>query len=375
MTIPIEDASSTARWPERGLRPFLVTLAVLIVLFGSLLAWRAVRTGAPVRGSAPAVAVAAVVVEPMEVPVSLEAVGTLRAVREVVLTPEVAGSVVDILFTAGATVRAGTLLLRLNDATEQADRRAAQARTAFADLQLQRSEGLAATGAQPRALLDQRRAERDQALAEVSQLDARLAQKQIRAPFAGQLGLRRVNLGQHLNPGDPVATLTALDSLYVEFGVPQQQLGRLVPGTAVTVAADAWPTRTFAGRVNAIETKIGAETRNVTVQAVIANADGALRPGMYVNVSLNLPPQSDALVVPATAIQTSAAGDTVVVVRGETPRNGGQAQIVPVTTGRRVGDTVVVTTGLQPGDVVVTEGQLRIQPGTKVTIARIGGGA
>src|SRR3546814_147804 len=214
-----------------------------------------------------------------------------------------------------------------------------------------------------------------QAIAEVQQFDARISQKQIRAPFAGELGIRRVNLGQYLNPGDPVATLTALDRLFVDFTLPQQDLAKLHVGAPVTIKADAWPERSFTGHVNAIEPRIGEDTRNVTVQAVVANPDHALRPGVYVATALNLPPQHGALVVPATAIQTSASGDSVTVVRGRNGRSGGKAETIAVTTGRRVGDSVIVTRGLKAGDVVVTEGQLRIKPGAEVKVMRLCQGA
>lgn len=206
-------------------------------------------------------------------------------------------------------------------------------------------------------------------MAAVRQIDARLVQKQVRAPFAGVIGIRRVNLGQYLNAGDAIATLTDLSTLYVEFAVPQQNLSLLRPGAAVDVTSDAWPGRIFRARVNAVEPRISEDTRNITVQAIVANPDQALRPGMYITASLALPPQQGALVVPATAIQTSANGESVIVVRGPDPRKGGKARIVPVQTGRRVGETVVVTSGLRAGDVVVSEGQLRVRPDAEVVVA------
>lgn len=360
----------------RGVRTLVIAALAVMLLFGALYAWRAARTAAPAQAAPPPTAVAAALVVPTDLPAALEAVGTLRAVREVDLSPEVAGRVVAIRFVAGAQVGAGALLVQLYDAPERADRQAAQAKASFAGVQVARSQELAPSGAEPRELLEQRRAERAQAVAEVAQYDARIAQKQVRAPFAGEIGIRKVNLGQYLNPGDVIATLTALDQLYVDFAVPQQELARLKVGAPVRLAADAWPGRVFTARVNAIEPRIGEDTRNVTVQAIIANPDRALRPGMYVNAALDLPAQQGALVVPTTAIQTSASGDSVTVIRGADARKGGKAEIVPVATGRRVGDRVVVTRGLKPGDVVVTEGQIRVQPGAEVRVTRLvaGGG-
>jgi multidrug efflux system membrane fusion protein len=362
---PAEPSSSR---PIKG-RPVLLAGAALILLMGGLYAWRSARTAEPPGGQMPPVPVATAVVSPTEVPSALEAVGSLRAVREVVLAPEVAGRVTGIGFSAGAQVGAGQLLVQLFDAPEQADRAVARAKADFSALQLARSRELAPSGAEPREMLEQRRAEQAQAQATVQQLDARIAQKRVRAPFAGTLGVRQVNLGQYLNPGDPVATLTALDSLYVDFAVPQQAFAQLKPGATVDVLSDAWPDRRFTARVTAIEPQVGKDTRNVTVQATMPNPGHALRPGMYVTARLALPPITGALVVPATAIQTSASGDSITRIKIRDAGRSGTAEVVAVTTGRRFGDKVVVTSGLKAGDVVVTHGQLRVQPGAPVTLA------
>jgi multidrug efflux system membrane fusion protein len=351
-------------FPVRGL---VIVLAVVAALFAGLIGWRAARTAAPPQSAPPPTVVSAVVVQPQSVPAALESVGTLQAVRQVTLAPETIGRIVAIRFEGGARVGAGAVLVQLDDAPERADRAAAQAKAEFARVQLERSQRLQPTGFEPRQTTDQRRAEYNAAVAAVRQLDARIAQKQIRAPFAGELGLRRVNPGQYLNAGDPIATLTALDSLFVNFTVPQQELGKLRVGGPVEVSADAYPGRLFHAAVNAVEPLVGSDTRNVSVQATLANPDGMLKPGMYVVARLMLPPQPNTLLAPATAIQTSASGDSVLVVRG------GKAQPAPVQTGRRIGDKVVVTTGLNPGDVVITDGQLRVQPGARVKIAAQGG--
>ncbi|WP_340317145.1 efflux RND transporter periplasmic adaptor subunit [Rhizorhabdus argentea] len=371
MTDSLHDISPPFPSSQPQGRTIALTIIVLAAILGGLFLWHTLKSGQGQSWQQQAVPVAAVAVAPRDVPSSLNAVGTLTAVREVTLSSEVAGRVSNINFAAGSNVRTGALLVQLFDGPERADREAAKARAAFSGIQLTRSEQLAPTGAEPRELLQQRRAERDQATAAVRQIDARLIQKQIRAPFSGEIGIRRVNLGQFINPGDPVATLTALDSLYVEFALPQQELARVKPGSMVSVASDAFPGRTFTARVNAIEPQIGEDTRNVTVQALLPNADRALRPGMYVTAGLALPPQQGVLVVPATAIQTAAQGDSVIVIRGESARTGGKAEIVPVETGRRIGNEVVVDKGLRPGDVVVSEGQLRVQPGVEVKVVRI----
>ncbi|HEY4213744.1 MAG TPA: efflux RND transporter periplasmic adaptor subunit [Steroidobacteraceae bacterium] len=351
-----------ARGPTIG-----VVLGFLILCAG-IAAWRNVRTAPVPAAQARVLPVTATIVRPTRVPANLEAIGSLRAVREVMLAPEVAGRVVAIHFEAGTHVNAGQPLVDLFEGPELADRASAQAQAHFATIQLDRSRKLAPSHVEPRETLDQHEAELEQAQASVRQLDARIEQHHIRAPFGGQLGIRRINLGQYLNAGDAIATLTDLDQLYVEFNLPQQDLPQVRVGSEVHVRADAWPGRVFLAKVNALEPKVDEQTRNVTVQALLANPQHELHPGMYVTAALDLPPQDGALVVPLTAIQTAAIGDTVVVIRGPNAQAEGEAQAVPVTTGRRVADKVVVTQGLKAGDVVVTEGQIRLQPGVRVSV-------
>ena len=342
-----------------------------IVLCVVISVWRGVRTAPAPPPPVAAVPVSAIVVKPARVPMTLEAIGTLRAVREVMLAPEIAGRVVAIHFEAGQRVAAGQALVDLYQAPEEADRASALAQAHYATTQLERSRKLAPSNVEPRQLLEQHEAELEEAQASVRQLDARIEQHHIRAPFAGVLGIRKINPGQYLNAGDAIATLTDLDQLYVDFNLPQQDLPQVRVGESVQVKTDAWPSRVFAGKVNALEPKVEEQTRNVSIEAMLLNPEHALHPGMYVTAVLNLAPQDGALVVPQTAIQTSALGDTVVVVRGSSPSEAGQATTIPVTTGRRVGEGVVVTQGLKAGDVVVTEGQIRVHSGTPVRVEQL----
>jgi membrane fusion protein, multidrug efflux system len=287
------------------------------------------------------------------------------------MAPEIAGRVVAIHFQPGERVSAGQPLVDLYQAPEEADRASALAQAHYATIQLERSRKLAPSNVEPRQLLEQHEAELEEAQAAVRQLDARIEQHHIRAPFAGVLGIRRINPGQYLNAGDAIATLTDLDQLYVDFNLPQQDLPQVHVGASVQVKTDAWPGRTFEGKVNALEPKVEEQTRNVSIEAVLQNPGHPLHPGMYVTAVLDLPPQDGALVIPQTAIQTSALGDTVVVVRGSNASAGGDAQTIPVTAGRRVGEGVVVTQGLKAGDIVVTEGQIRVHSGTPVRVEHL----
>lgn len=348
-----------------------LVLIAIAAIFALLYFWRYWLNAAAPQEVPPPTEVIATVTTPTQVPRALRAVGSLRAVHQVTLAPEVAGRVTAIRFEGGAHVRAGDWLVQLYDGPERADRAAAAAQAEFARLQFARSKQLFATGAESRETLQQRQSQYEQAAAAVRQLDARLVQKRIVAPFAGELGVRRINRGQYLNPGDEIATLTDLDRLYVDFTVPQQELSKLKLGGTVGVTSDAWPGQAFFARVTAIEPQISPDSRNIQIRAETSNPQHALRPGMYVEAALELPAQEAALVVPATAIQTSAQGDSVAVIRGKNPRKEGKAQFVSVTTGQRFNDAVVVSSGLKPGDVVITEGQLRVQPGARVRVTRL----
>lgn len=356
---------------SRRFRQGAIVIAAVVLLFVLLFAWRSWLNMAPPPAAPPPTSVVATVVKPTEVPDALEAVGSIRAVREVMLAAETPGRVTAIRFGNGQYVRSGTTLVQLYDGPERADRAAAVARRDFARQQLARARELLSTGAESRETVDQRQSEYDQAKAAVGQLDARLVQKRIVAPFSGQLGVRRVNPGQYLNPGDEVASLTDLSRVYVDFSLPQQDLSKLRLGAEVAVQSDAWPDRAFTARLITIEPRVSEESRNIWLRAELANPDTALRPGMYVTAGVRLPPLPAALVVPATAIQTSAQGNSVIVIRGDNAHREGRAEAVSVTTGARFGNAVVVTKGLKAGDVVVTEGQLRVQPGATVRVSRL----
>lgn len=352
----------------RSTKPIIISLVGLAVIFGLLYAWRAARTPSGGPPERPPALVSTLRAEPRNVADELQAVGSLQAVREVLLAPDTAGRVTAIHFTAGQTVRADAPLVQLFDAPEQADRAAAVARADFAQLQLRRSQELAPTGAEPRELLEQRKAEAAQAIAAVRQLDARIQQKNIRAPFPGQIGVRRINLGQYLNAGDAIATLTQLDPLYVNFTLPQHVLPELTSGALVEVTVDAAPGHVFKAKVSVIEPRIDGETRNVAVQATLPNPDNLLKSGMYATARLVLPATAEAIVLPLTAIQTSASGDSVVVVQQPDAQGIGKAVAVPVITGRRLGEEVIVMQGVKAGDIVVIAGQNRLQPGANVKI-------
>jgi len=326
-------------------------------------------------GGRPPAQVAVAVARQTELPRFLSGIGTLEANRQVEVPAEVEGRIAKILFTAGAQVRAGQLLVQLNDAPEQGDLERLQAQRANAKALLERTRRLLPQQAATQEQMDQAQATHDQASGELRRVQAQIAQKQVRAPFDGVLGLRKVNLGQFVRAGDALVSLTDARTLLATITLPEAALPALQHNQAVTFSVDAYPGRSFQGRLSAIEPQIGSGTRTVRLQATVDNADGALAPGMYLSARVALPPRADAITVPETAITYSTHGDSVFVVRPAEKGEGFVAQQLFVTAGDRHDGLVVIDKGLMPGERVVTSGQLRlyngaaVQPTVKDTLA------
>ncbi|HDS6204627.1 TPA: efflux RND transporter periplasmic adaptor subunit [Klebsiella pneumoniae] len=354
---------------NRHVKPAVISILALIIVFSLLYTWRSLRSSGAEQQTLPPIPVTTIRAKTSNVADQLQAVASLQAVREVLLAPDTSGRVTAINFESGQFVKEGDAVIQLYDAPEQADLTSAKAKADFAQLQLRRTQTLSKTGAESRELLEQRTAEAAQTAAAVRQLDARIQQKTVRAPFPGQLGIRHINLGQYLNAGDEIATLTQLDPLYVNFTLPQQDLPKLTPGASVQVTVDAAPGRIFTARISTVEPRIDSETRNVTIQALLPNADLSLKSGMYATARLSLPATTDAIVLPLTAIQTSASGDSVVLVQSANAQGIGKAIAVPVVTGPRLSEEVMVLQGVKAGDIVVTAGQNRLPPGATVKIS------
>lgn len=352
---------------------FALTAVVLAGIFGGLYYMKNYAQDPAPAWQPHAVPVSAMKLTSETLPINIQSIGSLTAVNQVLLSAEASGRVSSINFNSGETVQAGQLLVQLFDGPEQAALTSAKASRDLARSQLNRSQKLSKTGVEPLDALQMRSSTFEQTDGEVSRIEAQLRQKQVIAPFNGQLGIRQVNLGQYLNPGEAVVTLTSLDTLYVEFTVPQQSLAAIHEGATVELTSDAYPERTFIAKVNAVEPQIDEDTRNITVQASLDNKDGALRPGMYVATSLSLSEQQHAIIVPSTAIQTSAQGYSAVVIRGDNTEQGGTAEIVGVQISKRIGNDIVVSSGLNEGDVIVTTGQNRVQPGAQVTVSQLVG--
>lgn len=318
----------------------------------------------------PEIVTAAAVREEMWEP-TLAAVGSVAAVQGVLLKNEEAGTVRRIAFESGAQVEAGDLLVELDTTSEQAQLRAAEAAAQLARLSLERARDLRRQNTVAQAELDAAQAHYEQATAQVENLRALIAKKTIRAPFAGRVGIRQVNLGQFVAVGSPIVSLQSLDPVYVDFALPQQRLAQLSPGMAVRVTTDSFPGTTFAGQLTAVNPEVDPVTRNVRLQATLANADGRLRPGMFVNVAAVLPEKERVLVVPVTAVRYAPYGDSVFVVEEKTAANGQVSKVLRqqfVRLGRAQGDFVVVTSGLTAGETVVSSGVFKLRNGAAVTV-------
>lgn len=316
--------------------------------------------------------IAAVKATSQAVPRYATGIGSLAAVHQVTITPEIGGRVTAIQFTPGAVVKAGDPLVQLNDAPDRGELANYEAQARWASISLQRSQILRQRQVVAQETVDQQQSQLDQVRAQIAKTEAIIAQKLIRAPFAGRLGVRQIELGQYVNPGAAVVTLTDLRQLYVNFTLPSTMRAQIALGQEVNVTADAFPGRVFKAKITTLEPQIRPDTRTLTVQAALANPDEALLPGMFVNAAVVLPPEPDRVVLPETAVDYTLYGDSVYVVRESGQDSGGKPVLkafrTPVKTGPRWDGKVAVLSGLAPGDTVVAAGQVKLQDGEPVIV-------
>jgi multidrug efflux system membrane fusion protein len=320
----------------------------------------------------PPLAVSTEVVATSTMPQALTAIGSVAAVHQVTISAEASGKVSKLVFQAGTAVKKGDLLVQLNDAPEQADLASARAQQRLAKVSLDRAQQLTAKGFVAQSQLDQARSQYDAATAAIARDEALIAQKQVRAPFDGTLGVRLIEVGQYLEPGAAMVVLTDESLLYVDFTVPEQARPQVQMQQDVTVSVDAYPGKTFRGRIYVLDPQITADTRTVKLQAVVENKDHELMAGMFANVSVQLPPREGVLTVAETAIDHTIYGDSVYVVSNGPAGADGKPTLIakraPVTTGERADGRVAVT-GLKAGDRIVTAGQVKLFEGAAVTLS------
>ena len=302
---------------------------------------------------------------------NLNAVGSLAPVQGADLSAEVSGIVTEIFFHQGDDVVAGSPLVQLKADDDIAKLKSLKATEELAHLTYQRNQAQLLAKAISQQIVDSNKADLTRASANVAEQQALVNKKLIRAPFSGHLGIRTVNLGQYLNAGTSIVTLQALNTLYVDFFLPQQSLAKIAIGQTVEVHIDAYPSQKFMGKVVVINPKVDANTRNVQIRAVLDNAKHQLLSGMYANVEVVTDSAQHAITLPNTAISFNSYGSTVFLIETNKDEQGKEkltAKQVFVTTGATRGDQVAIVKGIKEGDTIVTSGQLKLRNGSVVLI-------
>ncbi|MCW8397524.1 efflux RND transporter periplasmic adaptor subunit [Legionella sp. PATHC038] len=358
-------------------KQIIIMLVAVGILFGLIFGWKAIGNYMMnqyfLQMKSPAVTVSTMKVEASLWQPTLKSVGSLRARLGVNVTTELAGMVQTILFTPGALVKKGTVLAQLNADAEQGQLRSLQAQVELAKITYKRDKAQYAVRAVSRQTVDTDEWNLRNLEAQVAQQAATVQKKTIRAPFAGQLGINNINPGQYLNVGDTVTTLQALDPLYADFYLPQQELAQLKLGQTVKVVTDTFPEKVFLGKITTIEPIVDSATRNVQVEATISNPDYLLKPGMFTRVEVETGAKQSHLTLPQSAISFNPYGDIVFLVKQSDQKDKNNKPIlvvkqVFVTVGETRGDQIAVLKGLHEGDIVVTSGQLKLKNGSHVLI-------
>ena len=351
----------------------MLTLTLIFVGALGFVKFKQIQT-AIAQGAAfqpPPEAVTTVVAAQEQWPSTLNVIGTIAAVRGVTVSADLAGIVDQILFESGDSVREGQVLVVLDTRQEQAQMAAAEAQRALARLNFKRMQNLLDEQVISKAEFDATEATSRETEARVNEIRAAIERKTIRAPFTGVLGIRQVNKGQYLAGGDPVVPLQSLNPIYVNFGVPQQAIAQVHAGGTLRVTVENLANAAFNGRVTAIDSVVDETTRNIQVQATLANAEGKLRPGMFVQTEMAVGASQSVIAIPGSAISYAPYGDSVFVVsdmkndKGQ-PYRGVRQQIVAIGPAR--GDQIAVLSGLKPGDEVVTSGLFKLRNGAAVLV-------
>lgn len=353
----------------------ILMLVVITAVLGALglAKYRQVQVAAA-QGAAyrpPPEAVTSMVVKQETWPEVLRAIGTVTAVQGVMVSADLPGIIDRIEFESGGSVHAGDVLVRLDIRQELAQLAAAEAARDLAILNYDRLQGLANQSAIARVDYDRAAADQKQTEAKVNEIRAIMARKTIRAPFPGILGIRQVNLGQYLPEGAPIVALQNLDPVYVDFAIPQQYIGMVRIGGVARILSEGARSAGFSGRISAINAVVDESTRNIRLQATLANPQGRLRAGMFVETEISLGSASRVIALPAPAISYAPYGDSVFVVAELKGRDGKAFRGVRqqfVKLGPANGDQIAVIAGLKPGEEVVTSGVFKLRNGTEVLV-------
>lgn len=350
------------------IKRLIFVILALGLVFGGIFGWKyyQVRLASQTATSPPPATVAAAEVEIENWQPYLYAVGSLVALQGIHVTTEIAGLVEQILFESGQRTKQGELLVQLEDSIDQAQLEGLIAEQQLAELRFRRIERLFQQQTVSREQFDEAATQLDAAIAQVAAQRARIRKKAIRAPFAGLLGIRQVDVGQYLAPGAQIVPLQAVDPIYVDYSLPERYFAELAEGQQVRLEVQAYPGQTFQGKVTAINSEVDLGTRNIRVRATLDNPDGRLRPGMFAEVRSLLPERQDVLTLPRTAITYNPYGDSVFVIE----KQDGDliVQRRQVETGETRNGRVAIVRGLKAGDRVVSAGQVKLRNGQQVQI-------
>ncbi|TCK19244.1 membrane fusion protein (multidrug efflux system) [Thiogranum longum] len=347
----------------------ILVVLLLIVIFGGIFGWKyysGMKMATMMSQPPPPAVIASAEVKAESWQPYLHAVGSVTATQGVFVTTEVAGQVHEIVATSGQKVKAGDVLLRLDDSVDKADLDGLVAQRTLAKLQFERARKLLKDKSVSRSDYDASRANLDSAEAAVAAKRALISKKTIHAPFSGQLGIADINLGQYLSPGDAIVPLQSLDPVYVDYNLPERYLPQVHVGQSVIIDVQAWPGRHFEGRISAINPGVDTGTRTLRLRATLDNPERLLRPGMFAEVSTVLPLRDNILTLPRTAVTYNPYGELVFVIqktdKGMTVLNR------PVKTGEVREGRVEIIEGLKAGDLVVSAGHNKLRNGQPVTI-------
>jgi len=351
----------------------IITLGIVLAIIAGLgfAKYRQIKVAMSTPWTQPPEAVTTVVAKEESWTASQSAIGTCVAVQGVTVSADLPGVVTQITFDSGRWVKGGEVLVRLDTSQEKAQLAAAEAQSDLANLNLERAKELKEKQVISDAEFDRWDAEAKTAVANAESYRATIARKTIKAPFSGILGIRQVNLGQYLAGGDPIVPLQALDPIYVNFSVPQQEVALLKVGSEVNVMIEGTDGVAATGTVTAINSLVDSQTRNVEVQASFKNGDGILRPGMFVQVQIVGKESGGVIALPVSAINYAPYGDSVYIVEDVTGPDsttylGVRQQFVKLGTAR--GDQVSVLSGVKPGEQVVSSGVFKLRPGAAVEV-------
>lgn len=348
-----------------------IAVILLVLIVGGIVGFNQFRAKAIgdffASRTPPAVTVSTSTAEAITWKPTIEAIGTASAARGVDLSVEAGGTVQEIAFRANDRVSAGQVLMQISERAERADLAAAEAALGLATTELNRARELQERGVSATNNLDVALSEAESARAQVAKLTAILEQKELSAPFDGVVGIPKVEQGQYVTIGQVYVTLQDLDSMRVDFALPEQRISVIRAGLPISVATEVGDYRAT-GSITGIEPKVDPNSRLVTVRAEVENAEGTLYPGQFLRVSVELPLEENVIAVPQSAVTTSLYGDSVYVVRDGEEADSKKVEQVFVTVGRRSGQMIEITEGLEPGDEVVNAGQNRLSGGAAVVV-------